>query len=255
LLENGAGDVFEVVTSLLENLWYRFSARTGTSWTMAVSFDSPPCNDGARLTMGAKQKVDVPAGVFNDSIMITYRTNCADAGIVAEWFAPGVGLVKRTETSFAGEVTTVLQSAKVNGVNYPTGVKVEVNVDQSTYSYDLMPPLPRVIPGPTVRVQITVVNNSTDEVVLDFRSSQRFDFVLEGQKGKAAYTWSSDKFFLQVLGRQVVKPGESLSFGESFSLPDSTIGILPEGVYTLRAFITSIVPYSGSIPVKIVHAR
>ncbi len=38
---------------------------------------------------------------------------CADAGITSEWFAPGVGLVRRDETTFAGPVSSVLLRADI----------------------------------------------------------------------------------------------------------------------------------------------
>jgi len=257
LTENEAGDVFESLSDSQQNLWYKFSAGPAEAWTMAVSSGAPPCTSGAELTiMGFTHKVEVPAGVFANCLMMAFRTACRDAGITAEWFAPGVGLVKRTETSFAGEVTTVLQSARIHTMdNLPAKVKVEFGLDQLEYSYNLMPPVPPLIPGPVVHAEITLVNNSGEEIRLSFRSSQRYDFILEDQKGRVVFKWSADKAFLTVLGQEVVKPGGSLSYTVAFSLPDSTVGIIPEGIYTMRGIITSENPYSGSMPVKIIHAR
>jgi hypothetical protein len=42
-----------------------------------------------------------------------------DAGLISEWFAPGVGLVKRTEDSFGGPIESVLLSSQVGGVVLP----------------------------------------------------------------------------------------------------------------------------------------
>jgi len=134
-------------------------------------------------------------------------------------------------------------------------VKVEFGLDQLEYSYNLMPPVPPLMPGPVVHAEITLVNNSGEEIRLSFRSSQRYDFILEDQKGRVVFKWSADKAFLTVLGQEVVKPGGSLSYTVAFSLPDSTVGIIPEGIYTMRGIITSENPYSGSMPVKIIHAR
>lgn len=138
----------------------------------------------------------------------------------------------------------------------PTGITIAFTLDRAIYSYNLRPPLPPVISGPVVKAEITLSNHSEGDLQLDFRSSQRFDFILEDETGRAVFQWSADKVFLTVLGTEVVKAGGSLSYTKEFSLPDSTVGILPEGTYTMRGIITSEKRWiSASLPLRIVHVR
>ncbi|MCS6816966.1 MAG: BsuPI-related putative proteinase inhibitor [Blastocatellia bacterium] len=134
-------------------------------------------------------------------------------------------------------------------------IAFEVSADRLEYVYNLMPPLPPTIPGPVVRARIRLVNESAEELRLDFSTSQRFDFLLEDERGRVAFRWSDGKIFLPVLGREIVRPGEALTYEVTFSLPDSTRGILPAGRYTLKGLLTAETPFSGTLPVRIVHAR
>lgn len=138
----------------------------------------------------------------------------------------------------------------------PTGITIAFTLDRAIYSYNLQPPLPPVIPGPVVRAEITLSNQSDGDLELTFRSSQRFDFLLEDEAGKIVFQWSADKAFLTVLGTERVKAGTSLRYTKEFPLPDSTAGILPEGTYTMRGVITSEKRWiSASLPLRIVHLQ
>ncbi len=134
-------------------------------------------------------------------------------------------------------------------------IAFEVSADRLEYAYNLMPPIPPVIPGPQVRAWIRLSNESAEELRLDFSSSQRFDFLLEDERGRVVFRWSEGKVFVPALGQEVVRSGESLSYEVTFSLPDSARGILPTGRYTLKGLLVSETPFSGSLPVRIVHAH
>ncbi len=134
-------------------------------------------------------------------------------------------------------------------------IAFEVSTDRLEYIYDLMPPLPPIIPGPLVRAQIRLVNESPEELRLDFPTSQRFDFLLEDERGAVVFQWSDGKVFLPVLGREIVRAGTSLIYEVTFSLPDSTRGILPAGRYALKGILVAETPFSGTLPVRIVHAH
>jgi hypothetical protein len=134
-------------------------------------------------------------------------------------------------------------------------IAFEVSADRLEYVYNLMPPLPPTIPGPTVRARIRLENESSEELRLDFPTSQRFDFLLEDERGAVVFRWSDGKVFLPVLGREIVKPGETLTYEAAFSLPDSTRGLLPAGRYALKGILVAETPFSGALPVRIVHAH
>lgn len=75
-----------------------------------------PCNRG-RAWVATKGSLTTAAGTFNDTTELRFTTSCADAGTTAIWFAKGVGIVKWTQSTFAGGQTWELQSAFVNGRN------------------------------------------------------------------------------------------------------------------------------------------
>ena len=87
---------------ILENgdagIWYRFEE---ANWTRD---DNDVCMDGSKVTVtGRELTVETPAGIFEDCIEVEYApTACADAGIRREWWALGVGLVRRHVHNFAG---------------------------------------------------------------------------------------------------------------------------------------------------------
>lgn len=117
-----SGVIHEVTADAGDAMWYNLGATVGSTWHIHLdqAGDNPDCVDGSQATIGSRtDHVDVPAGSFDNVIRIDYRSPCSDAGIVAEWFAPGVGLVKRTEQSFAGPVVSELQSAVVGGFVLP----------------------------------------------------------------------------------------------------------------------------------------
>jgi hypothetical protein len=79
-----------------------------------------PCAAGGRAILASHAElVRVPAGEFIDAVRVDYERGCMDAGLISEWFAPGVGLVKRTEDSFGGPIESVLLSSRVGGVVLP----------------------------------------------------------------------------------------------------------------------------------------
>lgn len=113
-----AGRVYAGTTSV----WYRFDGAVGTSWTFAVSGSSIPGSNGARLQVVSRnESLTVPAGTFSTIHLRWRASGVADAGITDEWFAKGVGLVKRTEQSIAGPRSRVLVRATISGAAIPSG--------------------------------------------------------------------------------------------------------------------------------------
>ncbi len=77
--------------------------------------------------------ISVPAGEFHDVLGIDRQQMlCADAGIVSEWFAPGVSLIRRVGESIAGPVASELVKAELGSRRRP----------RSTYQTCLLPDVP-----------------------------------------------------------------------------------------------------------------
>jgi hypothetical protein len=99
-------------------IWYKFSEEA--QWTMNLSQEGVACSEGARVKITSRtDTVEVPAGTFQNCLKLQFSTNCNDAGIVEQWFAPNVGLIKQTEETIAGLLTTELVKAKIADKNYP----------------------------------------------------------------------------------------------------------------------------------------
>lgn len=90
---------------------------TGSTW---VRPDLWECDDGAEwAAVEETNPIETPAGTFTNTLRVERRTpaNCADAGTMMEWWAPGVGLVRWEELNFyaGGPVAFELVSYSVGG--------------------------------------------------------------------------------------------------------------------------------------------
>ncbi|WP_246945348.1 BsuPI-related putative proteinase inhibitor [Bacillus pinisoli] len=81
--------------------------------------------------------------------------------------------------------------------------------------------------------EYTVKNQTEQEVTLEFTSSQRYDFSVENKQGEEIYLFSSVASFLQAIGEETVKPGESLNY--EIILNELQ---LEKGDYTLNVWMT-----------------
>ncbi|RMG15437.1 MAG: hypothetical protein D6731_08420 [Planctomycetota bacterium] len=73
-----------------------------------------PCNQGP-VTLLSRGPLSTPAGDFGNVVRLGFTTSCADAGVTSVWIAEGVGVVKYTVASIAGERTYELETAFVGG--------------------------------------------------------------------------------------------------------------------------------------------
>lgn len=86
-----------------------------------------PLNNGRVQVAARGVTLTTPAGTFSDVVQFALQPSAADAGTTAIWFARGVGVVKWTETSFAGPVENVLVAASVGGRTFPAAPTVPSN--------------------------------------------------------------------------------------------------------------------------------
>lgn len=81
--------------------------------------------------------------------------------------------------------------------------------------------------------QYEVKNQTEEEITLEFTSSQRFDYSVKTKDGKEIFLFSSVASFLQALGEETVKQGESLTY--EIDLHELS---LEKGEYVLTAWMT-----------------
>ena len=228
--------VYDAVSSRI-SLLTDFNAGEGFQSRVALM----PCNVGI-TTIGAKGlTVIVPAGTFSDVIRLDMTTSCADAGVTSIWFAAGAGPIKWTELNIAGTVTYELVEGNIAGKTYPvqTGVVLKGRFPEPVVWINMMPTFPIPKPVPSVDVFLTIGNETTADLTYSFNTSQRFDIELRDINGRVVKKWSDDKFFLQVLGTETIKPGQNYTIGGTLDLVDSAGITIPEGSYTLAINLTS----------------
>ena len=236
------------------NLWYKLGSAVGTRWRFVLEGGNP-CNSPLLATLASRtETVTVPAGTFANCVKVVYSEHgCADAGMTAEWFAPGVGLVKREDTSIAGPMETVLVEARVDGHIHPrdrllAGLGVIVKSDAPVYTNNLMPP---VVALPVLEAGLVVFNFGEHPVTFHFTSSQRFDFVIRNSDGKEMYRWSDGRGFLTVMGSETLN-NDMLKYNVRIPLDLGNLEHYPDGLYTLEGILTSYdKPMKGTVTFQV----
>jgi hypothetical protein len=134
-------------------------------------------------------------------------------------------------------------------------IKVTVSCDKQEYMHGeagvaTVVPLP-----PKLTATLTATNVSDKPQVLEFRSGQRFDFVIRDAQGNAVKRWSEGMSFMMMIDTVSLAPKEELSFSNALTggLLLGEIGKpLPPGDYTLEGILTSRPSFSATVPFKIV---
>ena len=98
-----------------------------------------------------------------------------------------------------------------------TGIGVNFTTDKLIY---------RV--GTKITVKYTITNLSDKPLVLDFPTSQQFDWTVTDAEGNLIYRWSKDRAFAQVLTHLTIPVGASDGFESSWDIPRD---LKPNGFY------------------------
>lgn len=232
-----------------ERMWYDFAAPVGSIWQPETA---DACVGPAEVA-SRSALAEVPAGSFQPALQITYKpSSCADAGLTEELFAPGVGLVQRTEITIAGPQVWRLTRAHVGGrtVEAP-GLSFGIQIEQPVYTPNLFPPVEQGQEIPTLRVRVTLANRSSTPLSLTFPSPQLFDLEIRDEAGETLYFWSATRLFPAVITEVELSPGERVFEVEvPLSLQEQPY---PPGRYVVEGWLT--IPrgrlYSASVPFEV----
>jgi hypothetical protein len=186
------GVVHEVTADAGDEMWYDLGGAVGSVWRLRLdpgTGDAPDCIDGSKVTISSRSEhVEVAAGSFDNVIRVDYVSPCFDAGIMAEWFAPGVGLIKRIEQSFAGPVTSELETAKIGGLLLPApSVTTSLAVDKALYSIPVSI-APSEDSAPSLTANLVLSNGSATPGRYTFVGCPSMTVSLIDQFGKAVVT-------------------------------------------------------------------
>lgn len=173
-----------------ENLWYLLNAPVGTTWTFHLE-PLPPddplddCRDGTTARIGSRTEVvEVPAGRFSDVVRVDFLGGgCYDAGVLGEFFAPGVGLIRRVENSFYGPETVDLLWAKVGGEVLPRlPYTTALSLDRAVYLQDPVATAPSA--APTLTALFTLRNATAHPLSFTFDGCKSATVSLTNEVGE-----------------------------------------------------------------------
>jgi hypothetical protein len=60
--------------------------------------------------------------------------------------------------------------------------------------------------GEPLELSLEVVNRSPRSVTLGFRTSQRYDLLIQNAQGQDVWRWSAERMFAQMLGQEALAP-------------------------------------------------
>ena len=229
-------------------LWYMLGAPVGMRWELHLAPSPtkapiPACVDGARLTLAARDEVvRVPAGEFRNVVRVDWRTECVDAGITSEWFAPGIGLIRRVESSIAGPVVSELAEAHVGEPFAPRlPYSTSLSLDRPVYLNNLMPPVdPQALPN--VSAAFTVANLTEQPLELAFSGCKSVAVEVRDAAGEGVLRARGDDGGCCTCDNllPVVLQRSSLTLPVTFKLITESGDPLPDGWYAVVATLETV---------------
>jgi hypothetical protein len=134
----------------------------------------------------------------------------------------------------------------------PAGpIRVTVTCDKTVYAPGEPGVAETTVPAGMLKATLTAKNVSGQTQRLEFRSGQKFDFVIRSADGKEVRRWSEDMAFAEVIETMELAPGKELTYSVSL-LVDQSTRRLREGDYALEGILTCHPPVSARARFKIV---
>ncbi len=120
------------------------------------------------------------------------------------------------------ELATAAQSSQTAAAAQSAGGGITLTTDKAAYRA-----------GEPIRLTLEVFNNASEPVTFQFKSSQRYDFIIEDGKKEQVWRWSASRMFAMVLGSETLGPGNPrLSYQETCS------EMLAPGAYFITGLLT-----------------
>ena len=113
---------------------------------------------------------------------------------------------------------------------------ISISTDKMSYSV-----------GEPIKMTINIFNYTEEDVVFHFNTSQRYDFIIEDEKGNEVWRWSQDMMFAMVLGEEILGPTNT----EVIYTAEYTDKLSP-GYYKITGvLVAQEKPMSGSIIIEV----
>lgn len=116
------------------------------------------------------------------------------------------------------------------------GVGLILKADKGTYAE-----------GEPIALTLQVANQSPQPVTLQFRTAQRYDFVVQEPQGREVWRWPAGRMFAQVLGEETLPSGR-----DQLTYRITVRERFPSGHYTVVGIIaTEQGPISARTTIRI----
>ena len=144
----------------------------------------------------------------------------------------------------AGEIFSKNEAVNDDKIGDIEREKEEKNPDNSGIAY--IAPVYEIVEQDQDKIRIQIKNQSETDMVLNYTSSQKFDIKFM-QNGKHVYTWSSDKSFMQMMSKKIVKPGESEEYTIELKGLPLEKGQYDFEFYSVAQELEDVAPLEGSL--------
>ncbi len=129
------------------------------------------------------------------------------------------------EQSGAVESTeTVIQENDPSASRLIDGFRYTITTDRRNYSR-----------GEPVRLRLVKINITGAPISLNYRTSQRFDFVAF-REGEEIWRWSDNQAFSRAVNRIIIQPGGNQTFNAVWDQRDNTGRLVRPGTATIRGY-------------------
>ena len=100
--------------------------------------------------------------------------------------------------------------------------------------------------GEPIMMTLKIFNYTEEDIVFQFNSAQRYDFILEEEEGNEIWCWSEERMFAMVLGEETLEPtNPEIIYTVEYK------GKLSAGYYKVTGiFVAREKPMSGSIIIE-----
>jgi hypothetical protein len=101
--------------------------------------------------------------------------------------------------------------------------------------------------GDPIIITLKIFNYTEEDIDFNFNTSQRYDFIIEGEEGNEIWRWSQDMMFAMVLGEETLGPtNPEIIYTVEYK------GKLSPGYYKVTGiFVAQNRPMSGSIIIEV----
>ena len=101
--------------------------------------------------------------------------------------------------------------------------------------------------GEPIIMTLKIFNYTEEDIVFQFNSAQRYDFIIEDEEGNEVWRWSKDRMFAMMLGEEILGPRNP----EVIYTAEYKDRLNPGCYKVTGIFVAQEKPMSGSIIIEV----